>query len=788
MATGLTRQYYTKGGQGTFVYSPDIAVFVQTQKNGVIDLSPHIVNFQLSRVVNDVSTFTCTFDNKYAIYDRRIRRMDRIVVFMKRISWVQVFSGYVTSAPWQTVVPGDASLTAECTLKRLKHSYFDPWTLESQEIFPFFNQENWYSKASVDGGAGATIVRLLTQIALWDMSQIQIQKLPKVWLERAAKLVETMAKNTEGEELSSDYQTILDAMNNLFDAMGWQGYLKKDKNWLQQTGKRVPETAGAGVGQYSDAQWKDFAGKTDVNMYPIGSGNVALTGGYINSEHPEFLFNVQVDGIIVKQSFKSKDETLKDVLYLRLDAADALAKLLSDFKKSKGSGSFDIEYGYLTFDEASSNFKKAAGNLGRVETIDGEANPLFLNKGATSGIIPPVNDSNFTWGTAIKIRTNSRLSKWFNENNANFTKYGWHKIEFKVANTDLVQNCFEFRGSPKYWDSTGRPQDTEQQEFDTKKTSAGTNLSSGSPQNTFSDTSVFSFMFYYPGMDWESNILTGSRAWINDVQLLDFIKKAASASQRDFMSAPNGDFVAFFPDRLGQYSNFPTIRVRDIEVVDFKAIVSDDALVTHFISFGDFMVPTEAQNHNNVLDTFFTGAMLTVQQPDVLKFLLGLPANEAADLGSQMIQMFGIRPKLEKSYFIRNTAYNFAYALHKFQEYWANQWRFLAEFTFLPEVYPGMRIELVDREPNPLAVYVESVTHSGNRTSGFTTSVAVSTPTVFQNGRWTLLKPEVAPDSPLLPQDEAVREDLRNNSGTMDNGDTSDVIFSPYSRRIGHQE
>lgn len=733
MANDLTRQYYTRGGQGTLVYSPDIAVFVQTQENGLIDLSKHIVSFTLNRTVNDVSTFSCTFDNKYAVFDRRVRRMDRIVVFLKRISWMQVFSGYIVEAPWQTVVPGDASLVAECTLKRLKHSYFDPWSAATQELFPFFNAGTDWNTA--DGGVGATLVRLLTEIAQWDMSQIQIQKIPLTWVQRAAKLIKKLAKNEDDE--THAYQQIEQTLNNLFDAMGWQGYINGDKDWLSKANQPIPQVASAGVGQFSAAQWVELVGKTGQPMVPAKSGNVAKSGGFIDIEHADLLFSVKVNDTTV---------TIKDSpIYLRLDAADALAKMLKAFGKPFIG---EIEFAYLPFDKAKEKWLTKAGSVPSNNAPD-EAWVTYVARGNQTGIIAPVNSSDFVYGTAIKVKAGGALATWLNAATTDSTKkFGWQKLEG-------TSNVYVFRGTPVYWDAVGRPAD--QATLDEQGTGAGANLANtGGPTTTFSGTSVFSFMFYYPGLDFESDALLGTRAWINDVPLLDFIKKVAGASQRDFMSAPNGDFIAFFPDRLGQYTNFPSLQVRDIEVVDFKAVVNDQSLTTHYISFGDMLVPTGPENHSNLLDSFLTGAMLTVEQPDVLKYLLGLPSDEAADFGSQLVQMFGIRPKVEQSYYIRNRAYNFAVALHKFQEMWANQWRFLADFTFLPEIYPGMRIELVDREPNPMAVYVESVTHFGNRTSGFTTSVVVSTPTILQNGKWVIMKPEIAPDSPFLPKTETV--------------------------------
>lgn len=788
MATGLTRQYYTRGGQGTFIYAPDIAVWIQTEENGLIDLSSKIVDFDLSRQVNNVSVFTCTFDNKFALYDRRIRRMDKIVVFLKRISWLQVFSGYIVEAPWQTVVPGNATLRAECTLKRLQHSYFDLQSQESNELFPFFNVEtDWTSS---DGGAAATIVRLLTNVALWDPSQIHIQKIPIKWIQRALVLASNLKETYNNGFNSDDYQTILDAFSNLIDANGWKGYFQDSDQWWRNNGKTVPGVAGAGIGSYSDAQWKDKVGRVNYTIengttlnyttgttssgtsggYTVGAytpdrettnttttstsnttaTTVPLTGGFIHEDFPNLLFNLKVKGFIQKQNTAS---SLGDILYLRMDAADSLALLLEQFNKETGKTP-DIVYGYLPFDD--------------MVTRHNKGEKIFSS---------PINDSEFGWGIAIKVKSRGNLSTWLPKNGY---KFGWYRSN-EIDNIDV----YVFRGAPKYWDSTGRPVE-DKASFDLIGTFAFQNLSKTSGANNTFDSSVFSFMFYYPGLDFASESLTGDRAWINDTPVIEILKQIAPSSQRDFMSAPNGDFVAFFPDRLGQYSNFPTLRVRDIEVVDFKSMISDDSLTTHYISWGDFPFPGGGEGHNNVTDTFFSGGMLTLQQGEVIKFLLGITDNtEAADLGSKIIQKFGIRPKTEQNYYIRNRGYNFAVALHRFQEFWANQWRFMVDFTYLPEIYPGMRIELVDREPNPIAIYVESVEHSGNRTSGFKTTVVASTPTVFQDGKWTMLSFELAGD--LLPRDEYTKNELlvANQKAAMFDAGITSLTGIPYQPPYG---
>jgi hypothetical protein len=120
------------------------------------------------------------------------------------------------------------------------------------------------------------------------------------------------------------------------------------------------------------------------------------------------------------------------------------------------------------------------------------------------------------------------------------------------------------------------------------------------------------------------------------------------------------------------------------------------------------------------------------------------------------MEHFGIRPRRDDNYNIFNPGYNFMLALHRFQEAWCQQWQAIVSFTFMPELMPGMRIELVD---HGLAVYVESVTHSGSRTAGFTTTVTVSTPMHRQNGKWVLLSMEWDPNDFIKGGTSRIAED-----------------------------
>jgi len=248
----LPHRVYKRGTQGTLVYSPDIAIYVYTADHGILDLGPYMTSFQINRAVNDVSTFSCTFDNKYSRYDRVLRRMDRVAVFLKRVEWVQVFAGYVTIAPWETVVPGDAQLEAQCTIKRLKHTYWDPSAPAAWELFPALNAEGSWRPDKEDGGAAMSMYKILTTIANWDSNQIKIQSIPESWVQKAAELINlTNEEEYNDIETGSELKTVKDALHKLMSSNGW-----------------IPEEIGAAdaflsPGQQADGDGRRAAGESN---------------------------------------------------------------------------------------------------------------------------------------------------------------------------------------------------------------------------------------------------------------------------------------------------------------------------------------------------------------------------------------------------------------------------------------------------------------------------------------------------------------------------------------------
>jgi hypothetical protein len=196
------------------VYSPKVNAFVKTD-TGVLDLSPFLVRGSVTRKLDQVSSANLEFRNPNEIFTPEsgplIHPMDPIVIFMSRLKDkpVQIFTGYVDSAPYFSIkAGGDLTLDASCTLKRLLYTYYDPglrffhdflraqgWALQggdsvlppgSGETVEEDQQDNdnndQYPEPLSDGLNDASFGRMLYEtlvyIGNWDPSSIYIENLP----------------------------------------------------------------------------------------------------------------------------------------------------------------------------------------------------------------------------------------------------------------------------------------------------------------------------------------------------------------------------------------------------------------------------------------------------------------------------------------------------------------------------------------------------------------------------------------------------------------------------------
>ena len=242
---------------------------------------------------------------------------------------------------------------------------------------------------------------------------------------------------------------------------------------------------------------------------------------------------------------------------------------------------------------------------------------------------------------------------------------------------------------------------------------------------------LFTFMFEPERFNDElSEVLTGKHASLNDQPLIQIVKALCSARMCQFQSAPDGQFLAFYPDYFGlDGSNPPQLDLEDIEIKDFTISVNDNALATHVWVQG-----SQGPDPGSVIqgvDAYLTSpGIVTVEDEWLFKLATSEMyfKPEFEDV-NEFLGRYGVRPFRDQPYSninsMDNPAAMLVVAIRVFMEKWAQQYQTNVSFTFMPELFPGMRIRLVSHQ---LVVYVESVTHNIDYNSGFTTTASVLAP------------------------------------------------------------
>ena len=177
---------------GTLLYAPAVKILIATKRNGILDVSDDLINGSMNMAEDQMSSLNFTLNNARRKYDGVFTPNDRVVVRMKRVAWVQVFSGYLNSVPFKSVFPRQVPLTASCTLKRLMYRYWDPGAPESVRLLDIGGNGIGF-QSSTDGGIRDRLMRLLTEVAEWPKNAIHVGAIPGIWLDRVANLQSALA-------------------------------------------------------------------------------------------------------------------------------------------------------------------------------------------------------------------------------------------------------------------------------------------------------------------------------------------------------------------------------------------------------------------------------------------------------------------------------------------------------------------------------------------------------------------------------------------------------------------
>lgn len=764
-------------GNSTFVYSPDVRVLIADPTTGKqFDVSADIESFSVSRGTSRISTCTFTLSNKYQKYDRKLMRMARIVVFLKRTRWLQVFSGYLDTVPYETIVPGPITIEASCTLKILENTYWDPYDFNNRVLLPgVFSDSNdmTASEGQEDGGAGRGVMNVLTKIAKWNEERVFIQRIPQEFLYYAAALQNSAQLDPDAEAidiLNERLGTYVDSggaptetpapgatigVNELKQVMLDVGFPDNFDNLAKGIAVAWAES-GLVLTTHNDVPPDDSYGLWQINY--IGS----LRAGRIKRYgQPEEMYDAHKVAIAALDlSNKGTDwpsnwstansQHGKPAAYLaHLDSVkDLLRHPEKETPGSSGSssgGSGNPQTQDIALRTRGGNVKIdniTPGCMSMGQFIQNEADKRGFAFYVTSGT--DGTHANNSWhykGMALDIAGRQG-------NTADLDQL-WGIVEPMAKQGAFVEAIYQHHGYEGSTPYNYKASDhynhihiaNNQSEFmghtytaggvDTVYgTSVGWSVSpDGIVIGNYSSPFTIAYKLYDDNV--ESHILTGQRAFLNDVKLLNTVSELCKASMREFQSGPNGDFVAWFPDWFGVWGKTPTMVIEDIELIDCKFSITDKALITHVGIAG----ATQGFDESVDLPEWLTTrGIVTIEQQELLKFILHIsPSDKVVVESGDFLQTFGMRLMRESVGIIRSHAWEYTYALFAFMKQWTLQYRTPVNLTFMPELYPGMRIRLPDTARHKsVEMYIESVTHSGSRTGGFTTTIDVSCP--MRNG------------------------------------------------------
>ncbi|MGA5598422.1 C40 family peptidase [Streptomyces cellulosae] len=175
--------------------APGVKVYIATRKHGIIDVSDDLVEGQTIRRSDGVSSFQFALQNARRKYDGVFAPNDRISVQMKRIKWVQVFTGYLNKVPLVTAWPRVVHMTASCSLKRLQYWYWDSHTEASQAMVRQALEDARKDTGVSDGGMTNVALTVLKKVVGWPESKVHIARIPDRWY----AVIETLAKQIDAE-------------------------------------------------------------------------------------------------------------------------------------------------------------------------------------------------------------------------------------------------------------------------------------------------------------------------------------------------------------------------------------------------------------------------------------------------------------------------------------------------------------------------------------------------------------------------------------------------------------
>lgn len=284
-----------------------------------------------------------------------------------------------------------------------------------------------------------------------------------------------------------------------------------------------------------------------------------------------------------------------------------------------------------------------------------------------------------------------------------------------------------------------------------------------------STASAFSTLTAFPFDLIGSGFLIGEKSLMNDVPIVRGIEEFCKGSMRHYMSLPNGQFCAFYPDFFGVYGRKPYLNIKDIEIIDLNIVINDEPIVTHMYVNGNTINPL--QGGVDIMDKVLSVGVITIDdvfQGNGLNFInnpdavtganLSTPSNFQLDNAAspatftqyyddidpntvKFLETYGARPKVVNEPLIRSPWFEFVSAYNQFAYNWTMHTATNVQLTFMPELMAG---GLVRFEDHNIVMYVEGVNHVWDYSTGFETSAYLTAPSTDPGDEETPTVPGLA--------------------------------------------
>lgn len=803
----------TPPGSKTLIYAPQVRIIIASGGKE-IDVSADVIRGRVVRAVDSLSQAEFYLNNKNGKYTGHLRRMDKVVIKMKRVNWIQVFTGYLDIVPAYDLFPTEAYIRASCTLKRIKYTYWDKGLFPSTKLLNpvTVGDDGTYNIAqdSPDSGSGIIIHDLLTKVGNWPVNQVLIQQIP-------VKFMDFMKDNIKLVDQQETFNRIYTFLQGGGIANG-QIY-----PWTSAAGN-TPVPNGAG-GTYTQKQiislikgvWHDLSSGISEDKIELAAayimkasgGNPAFhfddTGIFGSGRDTYGLFALDHKGIQgktltidqlndpianIKQawiasgqgtnwtywsntlSLGNPPDTLASVkqdaptvaAYVSgVDVSASGANLSSDVLQSL----FDRFYGAQSGEQVSTviDFAKQqvgipygspnlnddpAGHKGDGSDHTWDCSGLIMGAYATVGLTLPHSAEGQARKTFDFRVPKANGSSWTIDDLAPGDTIffpGSHPegggdgvpdighVAMYLGGDQLIEAGNPVQIGTAHGRLDGSSGFSNTANFITRPISLlyslndSTGALGGTNENGGVDAAYRLFnLLFKPETSGLSLLLKDDFAPANDESLLTSISQVCSGSMRSFMSGPNGDFIAFFPDYFGINDTKAVWDIEDVEIINLKLQINDDELVTHVFTIGD----TNMNGSIDIGDWIASSGAVSIKSKAIMDQVLAMqPSTGFLSDPDAFLQRYGIRPMQNQLSIIRSHYYEFFSSLYTFLQQWSKQFSTDVQICFMPELFPGMRMNLVNHD---VCVYVESVVHTFDYQEGFQTYPTISCPSTPQGG------------------------------------------------------